>query len=276
MVVFPNAKINLGLHIVSKRDDGYHNLETCFVPIPLRDILEVIKGDSDTFQFSTSGLAIAGKDQDNLCIQAYQLLKADFNLPPVQMHLHKIIPMGGGLGGGSSDASFVLRSLNELFALSLDNSQLEKYASQLGSDCPFFIRNHPVLATGTGNRFQELSLDLSGKHIVLVFPDIAVTTADAYAQAVPREMSTKNQSASLAETLKTQDPKQWKGELVNDFEHSVFAQHPSLREIKNQLYNAGAFYASMSGSGSTLYGLFDQEPDADDLKNSYRTWKSVL
>lgn len=276
MVVFPNAKINLGLHIVSKRDDGYHNLETCFVPIPLRDILEVIKGDSDTFQFSTSGLAIAGKDQDNLCIQAYQLLKADFNLPPVQMHLHKIIPMGGGLGGGSSDASFVLRSLNELFALSLDNSQLEKYASQLGSDCPFFIRNHPVLATGTGNRFQELSLDLSGKHIVLVFPDIAVTTADAYAQAVPREMSTKNQSASLAETLKTQDPKQWKGVLVNDFEPSVFAQHPSLREIKNQLYNAGAFYASMSGSGSTLYGLFDQEPDTNDLKNSYRTWESLL
>lgn len=276
MVVFPNAKINLGLHIVSKRADGYHNLETCFVPIPLRDILEIIEGSGDTFQFSTSGLAIPGKDQDNLCVKAYQLLKADFDLPPVQMHLHKIIPMGGGLGGGSSDASFVLRSLNKLFTLSLDNQQLEEYASQLGSDCPFFIRNYPVLATGTGNQFQELSIDISGKHIALIFPSIAVTTAEAYAQVVPREASGKEQTVTLAEILETDDPKQWKEKLVNDFEPSVFAQHPTLEEIKDQLYDVGAFYASMSGSGSTMYGLFNHTPDLSELESSYRVWQSAL
>lgn len=275
MVVFPNAKINLGLHIVSKRADGYHNLETCFIPIPLRDILEIIEGSGGTFQFSTSGLAIPGKDQDNLCVRAYQLLKADFDLPPIQMHLHKIIPMGGGLGGGSSDASFALRSLNELFKLSLDNHQLEKYASQLGSDCPFFIRNHLVLATGTGNQFRELSTDISGNHIALIFPNVAVTTAKAYAQVIPREVRSEKQ-ITLAEILETVDPKQWKEKLVNDFESSVFAQYPSLQKIKNKLYEVGAFYASMSGSGSTLYGLFDHIPDLSELENGYQIWQSAI
>ncbi|WKN45134.1 4-(cytidine 5'-diphospho)-2-C-methyl-D-erythritol kinase [Tunicatimonas pelagia] len=273
MVVFPNAKINLGLHVVSKREDGYHNIETCFVPIPLRDILEVI--ESKAFQFTTSGLSIPGKPEDNLCVRAYELLQTDFDLPPVQIHLHKIIPMGGGLGGGSSNASFLLRSLNELFSLSLTDDRLEGYASQLGSDCPFFIRNQPVLASGTGNEFQEISLDLSGKHIVLVFPDISVSTAEAYAKVVPRQVNPSMPSASLHELIK-QSAEKWTDNLANDFEASVFARYPVLEDIKKQLYDAGAFYASMSGSGSTMYGLFPQAPDISDLSRTYSVWQSKL
>ncbi|MEM6841571.1 MAG: 4-(cytidine 5'-diphospho)-2-C-methyl-D-erythritol kinase [Bacteroidota bacterium] len=273
MVVFPNAKINLGLHIVSKREDGYHNIETCFVPIPLRDILEVIEGE--TFQFDASGLPILGKTEDNLCVKAYHLLKSDFDLPPVQIHLHKIIPMGGGLGGGSSDASFLLRSLNELFSLSLTREQLEGYASQLGSDCPFFIRNQPVLATGTGDQFQDISLDLGGKHIALVFPDISVSTAQAYAGVVPRQ-NAQTSSVSLSDNLIGSGLSNWRDSVVNDFEPSVFAQHPVLQNIKEQLYQMGAFYASMSGSGSTLYGLFEQEPDLNALGKAYSVWQAVI
>ncbi|MEQ9442121.1 MAG: 4-(cytidine 5'-diphospho)-2-C-methyl-D-erythritol kinase [Cyclobacteriaceae bacterium] len=268
MVVFPNAKINLGLHIVRKREDGYHDLETCFVPIPLRDILEIIEGE--TFQLDTSGLSIPGQAEENLCVKAYRLLQQAFDLPPVHIHLHKIIPMGGGLGGGSADASFVLGSLNELFELSLDDDQLEKYAGQLGSDCPFFIRNEPVLATGTGNQFQPLNLTLKGKYVVLVFPDISVSTAEAYAGVKPQAPQTS------LKTLLESGTDQWKELLVNDFESSVFARHPVLETIKGQLYEAGAGYASMSGSGATLYGLFDQEPDLTALSPSYPTWKSQL
>lgn len=269
MVVFPNAKINLGLHIVRKREDGYHDLETCFVPIPLRDILEIVEGER--FHFETSGLPIPGESETNLCVKAYHLLQAEFNLPPVQLHLHKIIPTGGGLGGGSADASFTLRCLNKLFGLSLDEDQLEGYAGQLGSDCPFFIRNQPVLATGTGNEFQPVNLDLTGKYIALVFPDISVATAEAYAGVTPQAPQ-----VSLRELLETAAPTQWKDQLVNNFELSVFAQHTELSQIKDQLYEAGAFYASMSGSGATLYGLFEQEPDMAALSGSYQTWKSLL
>jgi 4-diphosphocytidyl-2-C-methyl-D-erythritol kinase len=283
MVVFPNAKINLGLHIVSKRADGYHNIETCFVPVPLRDILEIIKtnssprnqGSEGDFRFTMSGLDIPGKTKDNLCVKAYQLLQTEFDLPPVQMHLHKIIPMGGGLGGGSSDASFVLSCLNEIFELKLDNQALENYASELGSDCPFFIRNHPVLATGTGNQFQEVAIDLAGHYIALVFPEIAVATAEAYAGILPRQKA-KAPSTSLAELLQNHRPDEWKDTIVNDFEASVFKKNPELAEIKNQLYQAGAYYASMSGSGSTVYGLFNHEPELDSLGASYRCWKGEL
>lgn len=278
MVVFPNAKINLGLHIISKREDGYHNIETCFIPIPLRDILEVIEADrrsDETFQFTTSGLAIPGRPEENLCVQAYRLLQADFDLPPVKIHLHKIVPMGGGLGGGSSDASFLLRSLNELFSLSLTDDRLESYASQLGSDCPVFIRNQPVLATGTGYQFKDVSLDLSEKHIVLVFPEISVSTAEAYADVIPRQVNPQLPSVQLSELLK-QPVEKWKESLVNDFETSVFARYSILKDIKEQLYDAGAFYASMSGSGSTMYGLFHQEPDTANLRSHYSIWHDVL
>ncbi|MGB3589031.1 MAG: 4-(cytidine 5'-diphospho)-2-C-methyl-D-erythritol kinase [Tunicatimonas sp.] len=278
MVVFPNAKINLGLHIASKREDGYHNIETCFVPIPLRDILEAIETGrplDDNFQFTTSGLTIPGKPEENLCVRAYQLLQADFNLPPAQIHLHKIIPMGGGLGGGSSDASFLLCSLNELFSLSLTEKQLEGYASRLGSDCPFFIRNQPVLASGTGNQFEDISLDLKGKYIVLVFPNITVSTAEAYAKVIPRRTNSSATSASLNERL-SQPTEEWKENLVNDFEVSVFAQYPILATVKEQLYDAGAFYASMSGSGSTIYGLFHQEPDISSISRNYSVWQNQL
>jgi len=276
MVVFPNSKINLGLHIVSKRADGYHNIETCFVPVvSLRDILEAIVGSNGAFQFTSSGLVIPGRPDDNLCVKAYRLLKTGFDLPPVQMHLHKIIPMGGGLGGGSSDASFVLLCLNEMFELGLDDETLENYASQLGSDCPFFIRNQTVLATGTGNQFQDITIDLNGNYIALVFPEIAVATADAYAGVVPRQ-SANGPSTSLAELLQNHRPDEWKDTIVNDFEASVFKKYPELAEVKNQLYQAGAYYASMSGSGSTLYGLFDYDPDLESLETNYRTWTGKL
>ena len=269
MVVFPNAKINLGLRIVRKREDGYHDLETCFVPIPLRDILEIVEGEA--FHFETSGLAISGSAEDNLCTKAYHLLQQAFDLPPVKMHLHKIIPMGAGLGGGSADASFVLRCLNKIFDLKLSDNKLEDYASQLGSDCPFFIRNQPVLASGTGNQFQPLNLNLSGKFIGLVFPDISVSTAEAYAKVQPQLPE-----ASLRTLLEDTDSAEWKDSLINDFEPSVFAQHPKLQQIKDKLYEAGAFYASMSGSGSTLYGLFHQEPDLTLLEKTYSVWKSAF
>jgi len=276
MVVFPNSKINLGLHIVSKRADGYHNIETCFVPVvSLRDILEAIVGSNGAFQFTSSGLVIPGRPDDNLCVKAYRLLKTGFDLPPVQMHLHKIIPMCGVLGGGSSDASFVLLCLNEMFELGLDDETLENYASQLGSDCPFFIRNQTVLATGTGNQFQDITIDLNGNYIALVFPEIAVATADAYAGVVPRQ-SANGPSTSLAELLQNHRPDEWKDTIVNDFEASVFKKYPELAEVKNQLYQAGAYYASMSGSGSTLYGLFDYDPDLESLETNYRTWTGKL
>ncbi|MEM9674186.1 MAG: 4-(cytidine 5'-diphospho)-2-C-methyl-D-erythritol kinase [Cyclobacteriaceae bacterium] len=283
MVVFPNAKINLGLHIVSKRADGYHNLETCFVPVPLKDILEIIETERSpddqhvggSPRFTSSGLDIPGDPKDNLCVKAYQLLQADLDLPPVQMHLHKIIPMGGGLGGGSSNASFALQCLNEIFDLGLNAQTLENYASQLGSDCPFFIRNQPVLATGTGNKFQDITIDLSGNYIALVFPKIAVATAEAYAGVVPRQTA-DSPSTSLAELLQNYSPTEWKDTVINDFENSVFRKYPELAEIKNQLYQAGAYYASMSGSGSTLYGMFDHNPDLGSLETYYQTWKETL
>lgn len=269
MVVFPNAKINLGLHILRKRTDGYHDIETCFVPIPLRDALEIMEGDE--FRFNASGLGIPGREQDNLCVKAYHLLQAEFDLPPVLIHLHKIIPMGGGLGGGSSDASSMLRSLNELFQLSLDDEQLEAYASRLGSDCPFFIRNQVVLASGTGNQFQPVKLKLEGTYVVLVFPQIMVPTAEAYAGVEP-----KMPEVPLKEILEGTPLEQWKSRLVNDFERSVFGQYPELSQIKKQLYESGAWYASMSGSGSTIYGLFDHRPDVSTLSGSYKIWQGQL
>ena len=268
MILFPPAKINLGLRILRKRADGYHDLETVLLPVPWRDALEVIR--SDTFSFQTSGLPIPGQAESNLCVKAYRLLQSDFNLPPVAVHLHKIIPMGAGLGGGSSDAASMLMLLNDLFELALSPSELEAYAAQLGSDCPFFINPRPRLATGTGTTLEALPLDLSSKHLVIVYPNVSVTTAAAYARVVPRQPD-----SDLRELL-TQPLAAWKDRVVNDFEDSVFQHHPTLADIKEQLYHTGATYASLSGSGSALYGLFDKPADLPEGWEEYTVWEGEL
>ena len=269
MVYFPNAKINLGLRILRKRPDGYHDLETCLVPVPWRDMLEMIA--SDTFSFQSSGLPIPGNTSDNLCVRAYHLLRSDFELPPVQMHLHKIIPMGAGLGGGSADAVAVLIGLNEQFGLTLDTAQLEGYAVQLGSDCPFFVQNRVRMAYETGTTLEDIDLDLSGYHLVLVYPNVAVSTAEAYANVRPALPNT-----SLKETLESQPLATWKDWVVNDFEASVFPQYPKLSDIKSALYQAGAVYASMSGSGSALYGLFNEAVELPQSLDEYPVWQGAL
>lgn len=258
MVVFPNAKINLGLNITKKREDGYHDIVSCFVPVPYHDVLEVI--ESKKFNFASSGLPIPDQPEKNLCVKAYRLLKKDLGLPEVNIYLHKLIPIGAGLGGGSSDASHTLKCLNTIFELFLGDSILEDYAAQLGSDCPFFIRNQPIMAYSTGNEFEEISLDLSGKYIVLVTPPVHISTAEAYAGVTPA-----TPGSDLKEALEQAPVAQWKELLSNDFEGSVFQKYPELARIKVKLYEAGAFYASMSGSGSALYGLFDAEPNVSQL-----------
>ncbi len=261
MLLFPNCKINLGLNIISKRDDGFHNLETVFLPVPLQDALEIIPAANGAaaLAFSQSGLPVAGEEKNNLCIKAYNLLKKDFpQLPAVAMHLHKAIPMGAGLGGGSADGAFALLLLNKRFNLALSEEQLIQYALQLGSDCPFFIINKPCFAQGRGEQMQPVKLPLAGYTLVLVNPGVHVPTGWAFSQITPSQ-PVKNMRAIISQPLTT-----WKDELVNDFEAPVIKAHPQLGEIKNKLYQFGALYAGMSGSGSTFYGIFAAAPQLGD------------
>ncbi len=252
MISFPNAKINLGLNILRKRQDGYHDIESCLFPVPLTDALEIIP--SDSFSFTNSGLTVDHNNGDNLCIKAYNLIRSRYDIPEVSMHLHKAIPMGAGLGGGSADAAFTLKMLNDLFELRINTDQLKAFAAELGSDCPFFIDNKPSLATGTGTDLAPLSLDLKGKYLALIFPNLSISTAEAYANVTPSKPSTELREA-LA--LPATD---WKNHVKNDFEASIFPNYPILGKIKELLYEQGADYAAMSGSGSTLFGIFDQKP----------------
>ena len=252
MITFPNAKINLGLNIVEKRPDGYHNLETVFYPVPLEDALEVniLHEGNEKFRLHQAGLEIEGEVENNLVVKAYKLLDEKFNLPPVDIHLFKHIPSGAGLGGGSSDAAYMLKLLNEKFNLALTDETLEEYAAKLGADCAFFIRNAPTYAEGIGNLFSPISLSLKGYQIVLVKPDIFVSTREAFSNIHPHRPKYPVREA-------IQRPVQeWKDTLINDFEASVFPQHPVIGEIKEELYHQGAIYASMSGSGSSVFGLF--------------------
>ncbi|WP_066829721.1 4-(cytidine 5'-diphospho)-2-C-methyl-D-erythritol kinase [Rufibacter ruber] len=270
MIQFPNAKINLGLQLVEKRPDGFHNLVSCFYPVPWTDALEILPAQAES-TFTLSGLPVPGAPTGNLCWKAYELLKKDFDLPNIQMHLHKVIPMGAGLGGGSADAAFTLKTLNQVFKLSLTIEKLEDYARQLGSDCAFFVQNKPVLAVEKGDVFEPLKLDLAGWHLLLVYPNLAISTAEAYAAVSP--CFPKN---SL-KTLLAQDMAAWKETVVNDFEKSLFPQYPVLPQIKAQLYGMGAVYASMSGSGSTMYGLFQTPPAAPlPFPAEYSVWQGVL
>lgn len=252
MISFPNAKINLGLHVVSKRQDGYHNLETIFYPVKLSDALEMIEAE-DT-QLTITGIEIDGSPDDNLIIKAYNLLKNQFQLPPVHFHLHKVIPFGAGLGGGSSDAAFALKMLNDSFHLKLNNTEIKAYAAKIGADCSFFIDNVPSLATGIGDELSPVQVDLSEYNIIIIKPRISVSTPEAYRHVVPAAPQ-----FSLSD-LNHIPVEEWKNYLINDFEKSVFKIYPEIEQLKFKLYQAGAVYASMSGSGSALFGIFRNSP----------------
>lgn len=262
MITFPCAKINLGLNIVSKRPDGYHNLETVFYPIPLTDALEIKYMDEKFPSESPCDLKITGNDvdcneEDNLVIKAYQLLAADFQLPRVHAHLVKRIPTQAGLGGGSSDAAYMIRLLDERFRLNIGIPEMERYAAKLGADCAFFITADPSYAEGIGDVLMPADVPgagLGGYYLAVVKPSVAVSTRDAYAAIVPMT-PTKCCRDIVRQPIET-----WKDELVNDFEAPIFAMHPELAAIKLSLYDAGAVYAAMSGSGSALFGIFREQP----------------
>ena len=248
MICFPNAKINLGLNVVSKRPDGYHNIETIFYPIPVKEALEIVPAETD--RFHATGIAVDAPPEKNLVIRALHALRKVREVPPLEIHLLKAIPFGAGLGGGSADAAFMLRLVNDCCRLGLTPEELEAIAAPIGADCPFFIRNQPVFATGTGNCFESINLSLKGYHLCLVKPEVAVSTAEAYAQVTPCAPA-----CSLKEIIQL-PVDQWKEAMVNDFEASVFPRHPLIGQIKEKLYAEGALYAAMSGSGSSVFGLF--------------------
>lgn len=264
MLVYPNAKINIGLRVTEKRRDGYHNIETAFYPVPLMDGLEITANrdadDPAACQLRVQGAILDGGPQDNLVVRAYEMLRRDFpqQVQPVAIHLFKHIPTGAGLGGGSSDGAFTLKALNERFGLGLSDEQLDAYAARLGADCPFFLRNMPMLARGIGDLLEPLPLSLKGKSLVLVKPEISVSTREAYQGVTPREPETP-----LA-TLLARPIEAWAEGVVNDFEASVFALYPEIAAIKDRLYDLGAVYAAMSGSGSCVYGLFNQSVEYID------------
>jgi 4-diphosphocytidyl-2-C-methyl-D-erythritol kinase len=252
VIVFPNCKINLGLRIVRKREDGFHDLETLFYPIYLHDGLEIVEAERDAF--STTGINIDTETGSNICIKASNLLKSDFPfIPVIKMHLHKTIPIGAGLGGGSADGAFTLLLLNKKFNLGLSEKDLISYALQLGSDCPFFLINKPCFATGRGEKLEPVVVDLSAYKIILVNPLIHINTGWAFTQLKPARTT-----VSVKEII--QHPvSNWKEALINDFEMPVFENHPQIAAIKDHLYNIGAVFAAMSGSGSTVFGIFAKD-----------------
>ncbi len=254
MIVYPCAKINLGLHITQKRPDGFHEIQTVMFPIKLHEALEVVQAEASPGTFSVSGKEVPD-DGQNLCIRAYKLLQQTHHLPPVKMFLHKSIPVGAGLGGGSADAAFTLKALQQLFDLQIPSATLHELAASLGSDCAFFLENKPMLARGRGEILSPLpGLDLSGWHLVLITPPIHVPTAAAYQGVVP-----KKPAQPLPEVIQ-QPVHLWKQSLINDFEETIFPKFPAILPIKEKLYHLGATYASMSGSGSSVFGLFEQKP----------------
>jgi 4-diphosphocytidyl-2-C-methyl-D-erythritol kinase len=261
MISFPNAKINIGLSVTGKRSDGYHDLETVFYPVGVFDVLETIS--SEVLKFTSSGIAIPGDQAANLCVQAYNLLNSRFGVPPVHIHLHKNIPTGAGLGGGSADAAFLLIQLNRQFGLGISASQLEELAGALGADCPFFIRNAPVLAKGRGDCFEPLDLDLSAWYIVIVMPGVHIATATAFQGVTPAVSPGLNELVKLPVSS-------WKSRLSNCFEARIFPAFPVVGRIKQELYAAGAAYASMSGSGAAVYGLFPAPVRLTEMEERYR------
>lgn len=270
MVVFPNAKINIGLNILRKRDDGFHDIETVFYPVPLKDALEIVENESSGGDvFEQTGVKVDSPAGNNLCEKAVKLIRENYEIPKVKMHLHKAIPFGAGLGGGSSDASFTLNLINELFKIGLNKEQLKNLASQIGSDCAFFIENTPMIAEGRGEVLKKIDFSLQGYFLVLVHPAIHVSTPQAYSMIKPTVPEFPLQK------LIKQPLENWKYSIRNDFEEPIFKLHPKLNEIKTSLYNEGAVFAAMTGSGSALYGIFNKEVDlASNFKDCfvYQDW----
>ncbi|TAJ14165.1 4-(cytidine 5'-diphospho)-2-C-methyl-D-erythritol kinase [Marinilabiliaceae bacterium JC017] len=270
MICFPNAKINLGLNIINKRSDGYHNIETVFLPIGLRDVLEVVhncEGKQD-YTWGNTGIVVDTPPENNICIKALRLMQQEVALSPIQIHLHKHIPFGAGLGGGSADAAFMLKLLNDFFELSLSNEKLKEMAVKLGADCSFFVDNMPAYATGIGEIMEPVTLNLEGYHLVLIVPDIHVSTPEAYSLVVP-----KKPDVCVKDSIK-RPVEEWKDSIKNDFEISVFSKYPAIAELKQMLYDKGAVYASMSGSGSSVYGIFREEPELK-MESGYM-WQGAL
>ena len=263
MIVFPNAKINLGLQVLRKRNDGFHDINTVFYAVNWQDVLEVTvaKKNAVPFELILTGLPVAGGNDDNLITRAWKMLCALHPLPPIRVHLHKVIPMGAGLGGGSADAAFFINAVNELLGLGLSNEQRQTMAASLGSDCAFFIHNEPVYATGRGTEFSPINIDLSSYHLVLVYPNIHSNTREAYSGLTPHE-ATYDLRNALSKPVN-----EWRKEVDNDFETTLFARYPVLAEIKSHLYHQGALYAAMSGSGSALFGIFDKLPELNLPQN---------
>lgn len=271
MIVFPHAKVNLGLSVLRKRPDGFHDIESILYPIPLHDCLEVvIDGALNTDQFSSSGIEIPGEVSNNLCLKAADLLRADHAIPPLKIHLHKQIPTGAGLGGGSADGAYMLQVLNELAGLDLDSTELQKLALMLGSDCPFFLQDAPVVASGRGETMVEVEELLSGKYMVLVKPDFSVSTKEAYGGTTPVAAQDELHAAYKASIGN------WQQSITNDFENFVFSVHPEMAEIKRELYQSGAIYASMTGTGSAVFGIFEAKPDRIQAFKDLFYWCATL
>ena len=264
------CKINLGLNIIERRPDGYHNLQTIFYPIPLYDEITIREGDGED-ELTLGGHPLDGDVRDNLVLRAVRLLRQEgFDVPSLSIDLHKVIPSGAGLGGGSSDAACMIRTLSELYNLSLSEERMEWLAGRLGADCPFFINPRPLYAEGIGDLFTPIALNLSGWYLILVKPDVHVSTREAYAGVHPHQPA-----CSLLETAQLPVGK-WAGKMVNDFEESIFSNHPLLAGIKQELYHQGAAYAAMSGSGSTIFGLFRSSPDCEPLFADHFTFVCQL
>ncbi|MEG0796034.1 MAG: 4-(cytidine 5'-diphospho)-2-C-methyl-D-erythritol kinase [Odoribacter sp.] len=272
MIVFPNAKINIGLFVTEKRKDGFHNLETVFYPIGLSDVLEVGRGEGKAGEYClvNTGIEVACEPEKNLIVKAYLLLAGLYDLPSVSIHLHKVIPFGAGLGGGSSDAAFMLRALNDYFELHISEEKELEYAASLGSDCAFFIRNHPAFASGRGEVLEEMELSLGDYQLVLVKPDFEISTAEAYAGISPQL------PVFDLRGLGALSPMEWRGKVENDFEKNVFEKYPRLAALKQQLYDGGAVYASMTGSGSAVYGLFERSKECHLKWEDCFVWQTEM
>lgn len=277
MICYPNAKINIGLHVVNKRADGFHNIETIFYPIGFSEILECVENKTYAITnkcvFVSHGLPISGNTDTNLVVKAYQLLDKDFNLPPVLVHLLKQLPMGAGLGGGSSDAAFMLNALNQLFSLNLTSANLQTYAAQLGSDCAFFIENKAAYVFGKGHELEFIPFSLQGYYLVLINTGAHSNTAMAYQHAKRRE---KIELTNNLKHIVNQPIETWPKKLVNDFEFSVFKSIPELAKVKTWLYDSGALYASMSGSGASIFGLFKQKPNLKGIWSKHIVYQGIL
>lgn len=270
MITYPNAKINLGLHVTAKRSDGYHDIETGMYPVPFYDILEICQSPDGKLRFGTSGRSVGGAADDNLCVRAYREFAARNKIPAVHIHLHKQIPAGAGLGGGSSDAAFTIKMLDVIFSLGLSFEEMEDIALRVGSDCPFFIRNMPVLATGRGEKMEPLDLRLSGFFLAIVKPSFGISTAEAYSM-------TKPVKGRIPLKVKILLPVgQWQFAVENDFEEQVMKRYPELERIKNELYDSGALFAQMTGSGSAVYAIFRKKPEFTPLVNSFLIYSGFI